>query len=167
MNKLFGAAIACALFVAGPAWAGWERLTWNMTPEQAAAAMPGVAFPDRGGPDDELEGAVLGNKGPWRFAGLPLTAAMYYDEQGLAQVKIWHPDAVDCDPFRKALVATYGSPLYDRKDSFLGVAVWHDVEADTRISLVYAQGALCSLDYFRLSDYEAADRQKAGVSAHR
>jgi len=166
MSKLAGLVLAAALLTAGPAWAGWEKLEWGMTPEQAAAAMPDVAKLDKGGRDDELDGAVMGNKGPYAFAGKDLIAAFYYDDRGLGQVKIWKSGMTDCKSLLTALTKQYGQPLRAENQSILGLFVWHDARTQARVSLVASQGVLCSLDYYRLSDYEAIDRKKAVRSSH-
>ena len=151
ISILFAAYAASAL-------AGWERTRWGMTPEQVQAAMSDTR-PSNG---EGLQGLRERSRGRYVFANIPLTAKYYYGDDGLGLISVDVPFR-RCRDALAAIICHHGQPIRTSDQVILQLAIWHDVESNTRIRAMTSSARICSLYFEPLEAYRAGDLAGAAL----
>ncbi|MFJ6025376.1 hypothetical protein ACIQC9_12370 [Brevundimonas sp. NPDC092305] len=141
MKTVVAALCLAMAAIASPAAADWEGARWGMSVDEAHAAIPGLR-PVRHG--IRLSDARKHSVRDVVFMGIEAEASYFYDETGLAFVRLDVPFR-QCQALVEGLLTRYGPPLEVDDQLLLKLITWDDAAEGNRLVLMHSAAEICNL----------------------
>ena len=133
--------------------AGWQGAAWGMTPEQVAAAVPGIRAVRWG---TSLSDARKRGVGATEVYGIGVEAEYFYGPDGLSFIRLDAPFG-RCGDLVDGLLAEHGSPTEVSDQAILKLITWEDPDAGNRLVLLHSAAGICDLRIRSISEAGSGD----------